>query len=148
MKRLDLPPVWTLLHLLAATAAAGFGGSPLGPEAAIAGWLIIAASLGLGGWAAFTMRQAGTPIVPGNDPTALVTAGPFRFSRNPIYVGFLGILAGWCLVAGQPLALVLLVPLWLVLRIRFVLPEEQLLRAKLGAPYDAWAASVPRWLFA
>lgn len=148
MRRLDLPPVWTLLHLIAATAAAVFFGTTLGIEAAIAGWAIIVAAVGLIGWAGFIMRQAGTPIVPGNDPTALATDGPFRFTRNPIYVGFLGVLTGWCLVLGQPLALVLIVSLWLVLRNRFVLPEEQLLRTTLGAPYAAWAASVPRWLFA
>ncbi len=84
--------------------------------------------------------------MPHRDPSALVADGPYRFSRNPIYLADLGILAGWSLWLGTPLGLLLVWPLKVVLERRFVLPEESVLARDLGRPYLDWKARVRRWV--
>jgi len=97
-------------------------------------------------WAALSFRRVRTTIVPYQPPSALVTTGPYRFSRNPIYVADLMILAGAALVLGAPLALVLMVPFHQVLLRLFILPEEAVLRRELGQPYLDFQARVRRWI--
>ena len=97
-------------------------------------------------WAVIAFRRARTTIIPHQPPSALVETGPFRFSRNPIYLADLIILAGWCLGLGAPAALILLIPLWWVLRARFILPEEDRLARHLGSAYTDYKARVRRWI--
>ncbi|XWN31360.1 MAG: isoprenylcysteine carboxylmethyltransferase family protein [Devosia sp.] len=145
MRQLDWPPLWTLAHMAAASLL-GWIWAPLGPEAAIIGWALIGASVGLAIWAALVMHRAKTTVIPGRPPAALVETGPFKKTRNPIYLADLGILAGWCWVMEQPLGILLLFPLQWVLQNRFVLPEEAALRAAFGEAFDAYCARVPRWV--
>lgn len=143
LMRLDLPPVWLVLFMaLAWTASPESGGdSLLWP-----GRVLIALGLALAIWAALAFKAASTTIVPKERPEALVETGPYRYSRNPIYLADLVILAGWCLTLDQPLALALLLPFWWVLQTRFILPEEQILEEDLGAPYIAYKARIRRWI--
>ena len=93
-----------------------------------------------------TFRKAGTPV-PGNRPTAaIVRRGPYRFSRNPVYLAFtlfqLG-LAAWVNSLGLLLALL---PA-LALMTRVVIPrEERYLEAKFPAEYLPYTRAVRRWL--
>ena len=91
-------------------------------------------------------RAAGTPV-PGNRPTTtIVHTGPYRFSRNPIYLAFsllqLGI-AIWVddawLIATLLVAMALMT--WVVIR-----REERYLEAKFGAEYVDYKANVRRWI--
>jgi protein-S-isoprenylcysteine O-methyltransferase Ste14 len=76
----------------------------------------------------------------------LVDSGPFAWSRNPLYIGNLTMWLGVGLLAGRPVVAVLVVAA-LALHYRFVVAwEEQNLRAQLGAPYEAYAARVSRWI--
>lgn len=145
LARLNLPPVWLALFLGLAWAIAQVS-APLGAALAWPGWALVAAGLGLAVWAAVAFRRAGTTIMPGEPPSALVEAGPYRFSRNPIYLADLAILAGAALILGSPLALVLLVPFQQVLLRFFVLPEEAVLERDLGESYRDYRARVRRWL--
>lgn len=78
---------------------------------------------------------------------ALVTSGPYRYTRNPMYVGMLIILAGWGIYLGS-LTPFLLLPLFVVvLTYQQILPEERILTAKFGEAYRAYQARVPRWLW-
>lgn len=120
--------------------------SPLNVEGMVIGWVLIAASLALMVWSAVTMMRASTTIVPGREPAALVTHGPFRMTRNPIYLADLGILAGFAFAVGQPLGALLVWPLKRVLEKRFVLPEEAMLEAHAGEAFQDYAGRVPRWL--
>ena len=96
--------------------------------------------------AARALRKAGTPV-PGNRPTTLIVrAGPYRLSRNPIYLAFtlfaLGI-AAW--VNSLWLVATLVVPVAIMSRI--VIPrEEQYLEQRFGAEYLEYKKSVGRWL--
>ena len=142
---LDLPPFWTLAHIGLATLQASVWSLRF-PGQWFAGLVLIFAGLALALVAAIYLVRARTAVMPRNEPAELVTRGPFRLSRNPIYLADLIILVGWCLLIGQPLAAILVVPLYLVLDRRFALPEELGLEAKFGDAFKDYARRVPRWL--
>lgn len=143
--RLNLPPVWLALFIALAWAIAQVS-APLGGRLAWAGWALVALAVALILRAALAFRRAGTTIVPHEAPSALLESGPYRWSRNPIYLADLMILAGAALILGAPLALLLLVPLREVLLRLFILPEEAMLERELGQPYRDYKARVRRWL--
>lgn len=151
IRRLDLPPAWLALFIALAWGVARVPGlvrvsGPLGDRLVWAGWALVGLAVALMLWAALAFRRAGTTIVPHDAPSALVETGPYRWSRNPIYVADLAILAGAALILGAPLALLLLVPFRQVLLRRFILPEEAMLERELGWPYRDYKARVRRWL--
>lgn len=85
-------------------------------------------------------------MIPRQTPSALITTGIFRLSRNPIYLADLLILAGFSLIWGKPLGLVLVPVLAWILFARFIQGEEARLRAMFGAEFEAYAARTRRWL--
>jgi len=93
-----------------------------------------------------TLRAAGTPI-PGNRPTTtIVRTGPYRFSRNPIYLAFSLVQLGLSLWVNSLVLLITLIPavalMWLV-----VIPrEERYLEARFPSEYSPYKVSVRRWL--
>lgn len=143
--KLNVPPVW-LVGFIALAWVISWIWSPLGEFFDWIGWVLVAAGVAVCVWAAVVFRKAGTTIVPGEAPSALVSGGPFRYSRNPIYLGDLVILAGVALILGSPLALLLVIPFQQVLLRLFVLPEEAVLTRDLGQPYRYFMAQVPRWI--
>jgi protein-S-isoprenylcysteine O-methyltransferase Ste14 len=90
-------------------------------------------------------RRAGTHVVPGAPATALVTSGPYRLTRNPIYVGFVLVYLGLSIVLTSIWILVLLLPVLVILQRGVVLREEAYLERRFGEAYDAYAQRVPRW---
>lgn len=109
------------------------------------GWAMAALGLALMATAALTMRRAGATVDPTKAPTALVTHGVFRLSRNPIYLGDLLIVLGLCF-AWQPLATLVLVPAFIVVVNRYIRQEEAWLRTRDAAGFHAWAARTRRWI--
>jgi len=105
---------------------------------------VVGAALAAWGWLVF--HRAGTTRVPGQASTTLVTWGPYRFTRNPMYVGLFIAYLGEAGILGQ-VAPVLLLPLVFVYLNWFIIPvEEEKLREVFGAQYDAYRISVGRWL--
>jgi protein-S-isoprenylcysteine O-methyltransferase Ste14 len=96
--------------------------------------------------AARTLRAAGTPI-PGNRPTTtIVRTGPYRFSRNPIYLAFSLVQLGLSLWVNSLALLITLIPA-VALMWRVVIPrEERYLEARFPSEYSPYKASVRRWL--
>jgi protein-S-isoprenylcysteine O-methyltransferase Ste14 len=95
--------------------------------------------------ATFVTRGEGTPA-PFDPPRKFVAAGPYRFVRNPMYIGGFIVLFGFGLYEQSPAILVFTLP-WLLLAHLFViLYEEPHLRATFGAPYEEYCRSVCRWL--
>lgn len=91
-------------------------------------------------------RKVDTPIPPGEKATTLVTGGPFRFSRNPIYVGLTGFLLGVAILMGS-LTPLLVVPVFvLIIHYEFVLYEERMLESTFGTSYAAYRSRVRRWI--
>jgi protein-S-isoprenylcysteine O-methyltransferase Ste14 len=145
MKTLNLPPFWLIAFIAVAWAMAQVW-APWGSALVWPGWTLVAAGLALAIWCAVVFRRSRTTIVPRELPSALVESGPYRYSRNPIYLADLVILAGVALILGAPLALGLLVPFYLVLQHQFILPEEAVLERELGQPYLDFKARVRRWI--
>ncbi len=145
LSRLDLPPVW-LCGCMVLAWVTTIDNAPLGSTALWLGIALIALGVLLAVWAALAFWSARTTIIPREEPSALVETGPYRFSRNPIYIADLLILAGWCLAIGTILGLALLAPFGLLLHRRFILPEEATLVRHLGQPYLDYRARVRRWL--
>lgn len=141
MKQLDYPPVWLAIAL----AAAWF--FPFGlPTMPVVGYVLVALAFLLAAAAVLHLIRGRTTIVPHRLPDALVTGGVFSFSRNPIYLADLLILAGCSLAWGSLLGPVLVPVLAAVLKKRFILGEESRLRAVFGTDFDAYTAKVRRWL--
>jgi protein-S-isoprenylcysteine O-methyltransferase Ste14 len=109
-------------------------------SAMLAGGLMIAA---VGGFA-----QAKTTVSPtrGAEPSALVTSGVYRFTRNPMYLAVACLLHGWATWLRAPFALAGLV-LFIVYITRFqIVPEERSLTEQFGSPYASYRARVSRWV--
>lgn len=139
-----LPPLYFL-----GAAALGWAADPLLPALAPRrplGACLIAAALALALWAARTLRAAKTTVSVRRAAARLVTGGPFRFSRNPIYLAFTLLTAGVGLAAGKGgVLLALLGVLPLVQRGAIVL-EERHLEERFGERYLRYRRSVRRWL--
>jgi protein-S-isoprenylcysteine O-methyltransferase Ste14 len=144
VQALDLPPLWTAFFMVLTWAASRLW-APLSAEWAFIGWLVIALSLALSGWAAATMIRRSTAVMPRRTADVLVTTGPFAYSRNPIYLADLGILFGWSLATETPLGFLFLWPLQRVLTRRFVEPEEARLAERFGEAFASYRESVRRW---
>jgi protein-S-isoprenylcysteine O-methyltransferase Ste14 len=96
--------------------------------------------------ALFAMLGAGTNIDPGKPALTIVRNGPFRFTRNPMYLAlcFLQIALGF--FVNDWITLLFVIPLFLVLHYGVVLREERYLAAKFGEPYLQLKREVRRWL--
>jgi len=91
-------------------------------------------------------RAAGTTLQPWESTTALVTSGPFRFSRNPIYLGYTLLYLGVALWVRSVWSLVFLpLVLWGMTRL-VIRREERYLEARFGAAYRDYARRVRRWI--
>ncbi len=97
-------------------------------------------------WAARLFGQAGTPIKPFQEASALVIRGPYRLTRNPMYVGMVTVLVGIAVLLGS-LSPVIIIPLFVALMDwRFIRVEEAALERTFGAKYGDYKARVRRWL--
>jgi protein-S-isoprenylcysteine O-methyltransferase Ste14 len=106
----------------------------------------MAAGIGLGGWFFWTMRRAGTPVDPYDAPTALVTEGPFRLTRNPAYVGLALTYAGLSLLTAVLWPLLLLPGVLIAMDRGVIQREERYLEAHFGSSYQQYRRRVRRWL--
>lgn len=97
---------------------------------------------------AMAFGQARTTLDPRypDQTSALVVQGIYRYSRNPMYLGFTSLLIAWAAYLGN-LASVVLIPLFIAYMNRFQIgPEERALQAAFGKEYTAYRAKVRRWL--
>lgn len=142
------PPVLAGVYLLAATAlhvlvpaqpSIPASIRPLGLVVAGLGVFLTARSLRL-------FAQRGTTHNPYGTPSALVETGPFRFSRNPMYLGLTLVLLGIAVMAGAPLLLLAPLVFFLTMHAVFIPSEERALEGSLGPEYLAYKRRVRRWL--
>lgn len=140
----DLPPVWGagaagLISLLAQMP----GLLPLPGWAVHPGRVLILLGLGWAGWAALMFLRHRTPIEPRNTPRVMLTGGPYRFTRHPIYRGLLWIVLGWALAEGEATGVAVALGYGWLLHARFAKPEEAVLRERFPDAYREWVARVP-----
>jgi protein-S-isoprenylcysteine O-methyltransferase Ste14 len=93
----------------------------------------------------FLVAGRGT-LAPWDPPRRLVTSGPYRFSRNPIYLGVLSVLIGWCLLWDSRVLEIYLAVTLGVFLFRVLLLEEPWAAKRFGAEWRAYRARTPRWL--
>ena len=114
--------------------------------ARLAGLVVLVLSWWLVHSAEVAMKRAGTNVRPDQPSLAIVTDGPFRLSRNPMYLATTGLYLGITLLVNTPWPLILLSPMLLVLHWGVVRREERYLEAKFGEPYRAYKSRVGRWV--
>ncbi|MEW6267079.1 MAG: isoprenylcysteine carboxylmethyltransferase family protein [Thermodesulfobacteriota bacterium] len=109
------------------------------------GLLLIIAGIGLNIWAWRLFQKAETPECPTERPTRLILEGPFRFTRNPMYLGMLLSLAGLAVLLGT-LTPWLVPPLFILKINRFVSFEENVMAEVFGTSYLSYRKSIHRWI--
>jgi protein-S-isoprenylcysteine O-methyltransferase Ste14 len=126
---------------------------PIGPglgaangRALAVGATFVVLGLALGVYAVWEFRRHGTSVVPGDPATAMVESGPYRYTRNPIYIGFVLLYFGLAVMLTSEWMLLLLLPVLIVLQRGVVEREEAYLSEKFGEAYRKYQARVPRWL--
>src|SRR6266513_2683479 len=132
------PPVAWAVAILAGLALNWLIPLPFIPAAAPAGWLgamVFALALALAAWAIATVTRAGSNVPTNLPTTTIVESGPYRFTRNPIYLGmFLGLI-GLAIAFDNLWLLMMLAPFALVIRHGVVAREKAYLERKFGDVY-------------
>ena len=145
------PPPLIYLGFLAAGWGLGelIADAGLGLEAQvrrISAFVLIIAGLVLEGGAGTQFRSAGTRPEPWKPTTALITDGLYRFSRNPLYVGFTLIYLGFAVAMDSLTAVAFVLPCLVVIDRFVIVREERYLASLFGAEYEAYRKKVRRWL--
>ena len=110
------------------------------------GILFFAAGLLILFWSFRLFKKKETPILPGQKPTALVIDGPYKFTRNPMYLGVTIALAGVAIYLGDFLAILAPIVFFMFVSIRFIPREEKLMKNLFGKKYSGYGKKVRRWL--
>jgi protein-S-isoprenylcysteine O-methyltransferase Ste14 len=97
-------------------------------------------------WMVFTMRTARTPIHNAATPTTLVESGPFRWTRNPMYLFGSVAYAGLACLLVEPWSLAFIPAVLAMTHYGVVLREEAFLESRFGTAYRQYTARVRRWL--
>lgn len=148
---LKIPPL--LVVLIAALAMLGSSRAAPSLSFALPGHVLVALSLAalggivaLAGVAAFRReRTTVNPMTPGS-ASSIVSGGVYRYSRNPMYLGFLLVLAGWAAYLSNIGAAALLVPFVAYMNRYQIKPEERALLAKFGPSFVQYMSRVRRWV--
>jgi len=137
--------------------AAALAGLQLGALLPVAWWpadrlvrafgvAMIATGLGIDAWAMGTMLRRRANILPNRPATALVTGWPFRWSRNPIYLGNTIVVSGFAFAFANPWFIPCALIAAIAVRQVAIRQEEAHLAALFGAKWDAYSARTHRWL--
>ncbi len=143
------PPVWAFLYIVVAGAVSWLypWRTMLDLRLVWMGFALIVVGVGMSGWAFALFRRAGTEI----DPTSktnksLVVQGPFRLTRNPMYLGLVMMTLGIaCVVGSLP---IFAVPILVFATANWAhIPfEEAKMRRQFGAAFDQYTRRVRRWI--
>jgi protein-S-isoprenylcysteine O-methyltransferase Ste14 len=143
------PPIAWALAVLAGLALNWLMPLPFLPAVVSAGWLgsiVFVLAVALAGWAITTMTRAGSNVPTNLPSTTIVETGPYRFTRNPIYLGMVLGLIGLAIAFNSLWLLMTLVPFALVIHYGVITREEAYLERKFGDVYRRYRARVRRWL--
>jgi protein-S-isoprenylcysteine O-methyltransferase Ste14 len=110
------------------------------------GMSMLALGLGLVAWGLATFARLRTAVYPDQPARQLVTVGPYRFSRNPMYLGLTLLYVGIALVSNLAWPIVMLPFVLGMLGLAVIRREERYLQAEFGAAYDEYCARVRRWI--
>jgi protein-S-isoprenylcysteine O-methyltransferase Ste14 len=147
--RIPVPWVFVLTYIIGAGLEHALplrAGNGRLPGVNVAGGVLFGIGATLAGWGLLTFRRAQTTTVPGKASSRLVSWGPYRFSRNPMYVGLIAAYLGEAGILRQVWPVILL-PLTVAYVNWIVIPlEESKLREVFSEEYDRYRMRVRRWL--
>lgn len=115
-------------------------------KAHVAALVLVVAWAALTAWTMTCFRRHHTSVVPVRPTTTLIVNGPFRITRNPLYLGMIMLYAGVALWLDALWPLVLLLPLVFVIQQYVIRREERYLERTFGDPYRAYKGRVRRWI--
>jgi protein-S-isoprenylcysteine O-methyltransferase Ste14 len=110
------------------------------------GWALTLFFVAWNGWSLWLFGRHRTGLLPGQATQAIIEEGPFRVSRNPLYVGLLALYLGLALLAPTFWALAMFPAAVLLILWGAIRPEERYLHERFGASYDDYTRRVRRWL--
>jgi protein-S-isoprenylcysteine O-methyltransferase Ste14 len=110
------------------------------------GLALLVLGVGIAAWGGRTMHAAGTNVNPALPTTAIVASGPFRFSRNPLYLALTLLYLGLTLAFNTWWGIVVLAPVLIIMHRGVVLREERYLEQKFGETYRQYRSKVRRYL--
>lgn len=145
---IDLPPVWLVAFLLGVWLQVSIW-NPLAytsPAATWLGWGLILGGIVLAVVSFRMFLRHKTSIIPRRTPDAMIASGPYRVSRNPIYLADALVLLGLVILQGSALSLALVPVFAWVIYSRFIRGEEQRLNAEFGDVYARYCARTRRWI--
>lgn len=119
---------------------------PFLPRPMAAGALLVAGAIALLGYSVARFRAAGTPVPARRPTTAIVRSGPYRFSRNPIYLAYSLFLLGIAIWLNSVWLVAALAAAVALMHFIVIRREEEYLERRFGAEYLDYKASVRRWL--
>jgi len=143
------PPIAWGLAVIAGLAFNWLVPLPFLPADLPAGWLgamVFVLALALVAWAIVTITWAGSNVPTNLPTTTIVESGPYRFTRNPIYLSMFLALIGLAIAFDNLWLVMMLVPFALVIRFGVVAREEAYLERKFGDDYRGYRSRVRRWL--
>lgn len=147
---LPLPPLIYLGFLILGLAANLVYPIPLSsPETTLVlffGGGVVACGLAFGAWALWAMWRADVSALPGRVPARLVLDGPFRFSRNPIYISLAVMYTGLSVALNTFWPLAFLIFAIAMIDRMVILQEERFLEKKFGEEYRSYKLKVRRWI--
>lgn len=97
-------------------------------------------------WSFYMFKKNKTPIIPGQKPTFVVSEGPYKFTRNPMYLGVTIVLLGASFYIGNLLSLLSPIIFFLIMNYYFVPFEEKLLEKIFKKQYINYKRKVRRWI--
>jgi protein-S-isoprenylcysteine O-methyltransferase Ste14 len=110
------------------------------------GLSLMALAAGVFLWTHHVFQTHHTPIEPGSRPASMIVTGPYRISRNPMYIALSMTLAGFAAILDS-LWMAAAIPLLVILLNGLVIPkEEKVLQEIFGEAYSAYAVKVRRWI--
>jgi protein-S-isoprenylcysteine O-methyltransferase Ste14 len=142
------PPLVVLVSLLAGAVLTVAWPLPFFPRVLRppVGSLLVAMAAAFFSYSIRQLRMSGTPV-PGNKPTTVIArTGPYRFSRNPIYLAFFVFHLGLAILVNSLWLVATLIPTVAIIAVVVVPREERYLTERFGAAYLQYKASVRRWL--
>ena len=146
LMRVPVPWVFVLTYLLGAGLEFVFPSPRIGPVSTIVGAALFVAGAMIAGWGWAIFRKARTTTVPGKSSASLITRGPYRVTRNPMYVGLTLAYLGEAGMLKQ-IWPVLLLPLTIAYLNWTVIPvEEARLKQDFQDEYERYRSRVRRWL--
>jgi protein-S-isoprenylcysteine O-methyltransferase Ste14 len=143
------PPLAWGLAVIAGVALNWLVPLPFLPTYLPAGWLgamVFVLALALFAWAIVTITRGGSNVPTSMPTTTIIESGPYRFTRNPIYLSMCLGLIGLAIAFDNLWLLMMLVPFGLVIRYGVVAREEAYLERKFGDVYRGYRSRVRRWL--